>query len=129
MFSAAMEPGFTYKTTSETFNRIIYLFRMNLPYDLSDDLRVNNVSVSDDGNTLTYDLMIRNVDNSVLASITSSYLKEYLSETLPYFEDAPLVVAILNGKDLEFRFHADSRSSWLMTTRFTEAEYSKLTSE
>jgi len=129
MLSAAMEPGFTHKTTSETFNRMIYLFRMNLPYELADDLSVSNVSISDDGNTLLYDLMIRNADNSLLASLTSSYLKEYLSESLPYIEDAPLVVAIKNGKDLEFRFHADSRSSWLMTAWFTEAEYSKLINE
>ena len=129
MLSAAMKPGFTYRTTSETFNRMIYLFRMNLPYELAENLTVTGVSESDDRSALVYDLMVLGSDVSLLASLTSSYLKEYLSDVLPYIQDIPLRIAILNGMDLEFRFHADSRSSWLMTVRFTEAEYKKLMNE
>lgn len=125
--AASLEPGYTYETPRETFETIFDTYRKGLPYELFEDCMVRGISLSDDGKTLRFDLMLNNTGNSVLASLTPSYLKEYMTEVLPLMQaDSPLIVAEANGKDISFDFHADGNATWKMSAKFTPKDYEYL---
>ena len=127
LIASSMKPGYSYETPKETYGRIFDSYRKGLPYELLEDCTVRDISLSEDGNTLRYDLMLNNTNTSVLASLTPSYLKDYMTELLPMMqEDAPFVVAEINGKDISFDFHADCNSMWKMSARFTPKDYDYL---
>ena len=127
LIAESLEPDYSYDTSKETFNRIFDIYRDAMPFELLEDCMVTDISLSDDGKTLRYNLMLNNTSTSMLAGLTPSYLKDYMTELLPLMqEDTPLVVAEINGKDISFDFHADCNSMWKMSARFTPKDYEYL---
>ena len=125
--AASLKPDYSYETSKETFAKIFDTYEKALPYELFDDCTVRGISLSDDGKTLRYDLMLNNASNSILAGLTPSNLKDYMTEFLPMMQvDVPLIVAEINGKDISFDFHADGNSMWKMSARFTPKDYEYL---
>ena len=125
--AASLKPDYSYETSKETFAKIFDTYEKALPYELFDDCTVRGISLSDDGRTLRYDLMLNNTSNSILAGLTPSYLKDYMTELLPLMQvDVPLIVAEINGKDISFDFHADGNSMWKMSAKFTPKDYEYL---
>ena len=125
--AASLEPDYSYETPKESFAKIFDTYEKALPYELFEDCTVRGISLSDDGKTLRYDLLLNNTSNSILAGLTPSYLKDYMTELLPLMQvDVPLIVAEINGKDISFDFHADGNSMWKMSAKFTPKDYEYL---
>lgn len=128
--AASLEPGYSYETSKESFDRIFETYKKALPYELFEECVVRGISLSDDGKTLRYDLLLNNANNSVLANLTPSYLKDYMTELLPLMQvDVPLMIAEINGKDISFDFHADGNSMWKMSAKFTPKDYEYLVAD
>jgi hypothetical protein len=124
MISAAQVKGYSYKTPRDTFEKVLSLFGEEfLPYEMISDCFVTVVSLSEDGNTLIYDLTIEDVDSSYLNNLTPGFLKSYMRKLLPNIPDIPFRLAKDNGLDVSFVFHAAGHDRWERTATFTEKDY------
>ena len=123
--AAAASPGYAHKTDSTVFNKILSNYSKCLPYTLIEDCDLTGMRVSDD-NTLHCDLFLSNIGPGILPSLTSSYLKDYMKDVLPYMADAPLQLAKLNQMPISFDFRCD-RDWWKTSAVFTPKDYASLT--
>ena len=125
--AAGLKPDYSYETPRETFDMLFNIYRKGLPYELFEECTVRGISLSEDGKTMHYDLLLNNADNSVLTNLTPSYLKDYMTEVLPIMQDdGPLEIAELNGKAISFDFHADGNPLWKMSAKFSPKDYEYL---
>ena len=109
-------------TSPQTFSKILSLFNSALPMEYVGGSELKKVFLSNDNQTVHYDILIKGLDRQTLAGMTESYLTDYMKETLPYIYDAPMQLARLNSKNVSFDFTADCSDIWSVSAVFTGDE-------
>ena len=113
----------TYSTSIETFTNILNAYNKLLPVEYLEDCILQKCYLSEDGTVLNYDLHLVNITYGDLTNLTQSYLKSYMLEIVPYFTDAPSVVARLNAMNLSFNFTAECSDWWNAKVNLDESQY------
>ena len=121
--ASGLKNDYSYKTPRDTFEEILSMFSSNLPYGFFDDCTVTGISLSDDGNTLIYELNVVVEDSSSLNDMSTGFIKSYMRKILPKIQDIPFQLAKANGLDVSFVFHAAGHDRWERTATFTEKDY------
>lgn len=121
----ASAPGYAHQTDSTVFKRIISNYSKCLPYELLEDCDVTGMRLSGD-NLLRCEILLKNLGQGVLPGLTSSYLKDYMKDVLPYMADAPLQLAQLNQMPISFDFRCDRNDWWRVSAVFSPEDYASL---
>lgn len=114
---------YSYKTDPAMLGLIAELFSYQLPYDLTDEMKVEAIDLSGDSAELQYSIRFVGVGMSELSSITKKDIKDYLSEVVPDIQDPPLVIAMLNRMPLVFNFTADCSDWWKTSVNLEPEDY------
>lgn len=118
-----------YTTGTESFKALVDSYNALMPVEYIGGCMLQNCSLSEDATTLHYDLQLVNMTVGSLANLTQQSLKEYMMELIPYFSDAPGIIARVNGKNLSFDFTADCSDWWRCKVLIKVDEYNQLYAE
>ncbi len=120
---------YEYSTSDEDLGRIITLYDELLPIPYFEDCTLTNCSISDTGKDINYSLRLENMDMSTLSGLSNRALKEYMIGIIPELSDIPLVFALLNEKNIVYKFTADCSDWWNVSVRITPPELEEVIGE
>jgi hypothetical protein len=113
-----------YRTPDAVWSDYVDAWNAQLPAPyLQEDILCTRVEV--DGNNAIINLVFQGWTATDLQEITNDYLKGYLTEIFADLVDQYILLAMLNQKDICFRFTSDASLFWQEDVIFTAEEYSK----
>jgi hypothetical protein len=118
-----------YATNSDSFASLVDSYNAILPIEYFEECMLRKCFISEDESTLHYDLRLVNMTMGDLSGLNQKYLKEYILELMPYFTDAPGVIARINNMDISYDFSADCSDWWNSKVLVKATEYNEILSE
>lgn len=118
-----------YATNSDSFTSLVDSYNAILPIEYFEECMLRKCFTSGDESTLHYDLRLVNMTMGDLSGLNQKYLKEYILELMPYFTDAPGVIARMNNMDISYDFTADCSEWWNSKVPVKATEYYEILAE
>lgn len=113
-----------YRTPDAVWSDYVDAWNEQLPAPyLQEDILCTRVEV--DGNNAIINLVFQGWTATDLKEITNDYLKGYLTEIFADLVDQYILLAMLNQKDICFRFTSDGSLFWQEDVIFTAEEYNQ----
>jgi hypothetical protein len=116
----------TYTTDHDSYESLVDSYNEILPIEYFQDCILQSCSISNDPTTLHYELKLVNLTMGDLSGLNQKYLKEHMMGLIPYFTDAPGVVARMNNMDISYDFTAECSDWWNSKVLIKAEEYNDL---
>lgn len=114
---------YVYSTSEDDIQAIVDAFNKLLPTEY---IEGGTLTECEYDGQMHFKIRLDGTDNSILAGLTATYLKDYMVSVYSYLTDAPTNIARWNGLDLVYDFSADCNSWWSISTTLTPSEYNAI---
>lgn len=123
-YKKALE-GKSYKCPISELSDLVYKYNLQLPTDYMGDASLRRIYLAKNDSELVYVVRLPQMSLDDMSSITTSYLKEYVSSNWSDLYDSMIRLAVVNQMDICFEFNTYSGIEYAKI-RMTPEIYNKM---